>query len=180
MKSFDQFLAEGRDAPLYHGTSLPKAVGIISSNRLEARETPDYAGERNVVFNDVGHLRVVSVTRSYPFAANWTSGYGVVFELDQSKLTQNHKLVPYNFFSGTSRSQVTAGQKINWYAQSEEMVIGTISNLDKYLTRVIIPNSHLFYKYWSRSRAKQTGIDLNIIQNHPLLYLWNDKEWVNR
>lgn len=44
----------------------------------------------------------VSLTRSLPFAASWAIG-GIVLKLDQSKLVQRYKVIPWNWGSSKNK-----------------------------------------------------------------------------
>lgn len=129
MKSFEQFLTEGRDAPLYHGCSLYNA---------------EYNLRNNGIFAFTQYGRGVSLSRSKAFSSQWGP---VLFELDQTKLIQNHKIKPYNFFGDpkvdpnpdtVARTKGSLYKKATFMNQFEEAVPGDIKPLDRYLTAIWI------------------------------------------
>lgn len=118
-----QPMTAGRDAPLYHGTSLDSAVRILDSNTI--RGGSDYQSEEDAFYRQKG----VSLTRDKRFAETWR-GMGVVFVLDQTKLDHDYKIRArdyfYNGFTKDKRSE------------REEFVPGDIKNLTKYLRKIYI------------------------------------------
>ena len=151
MNNFLQFLEEGRDAPLYHGTTAYAFKDIMTYNVITAKTFHRAYVYPTVV--DGPYNTVVSLTRSLKFAKTWAShkDYGsaelFIFELDQRKLTQRHKLYPYNHFGdgmfndrkGSARelNDIRKGSRfpINQY---EENIIGDIKNLDRYITKIFV------------------------------------------
>lgn len=174
MKTFSTFLSEGRDAPLYHGTSLPKATWILHSNILEARATPQTINS----FETFAKHKIISTSRSYRFAQEWASARGVVFELNQSIIAQTNRIGPHNFFNDSARNYggtVSAG-----FNQHEEAIIGDLNPLSRYLLKVII-SSESVLQYWTNHRIKGGGgIHPQALKDHPLLYAWDTKKWLNR
>ncbi len=154
MKSFNQFLTEGRDAPLFHSTSLSSARFIIDDNVIKDRTIqkvhPKPGSRVDDLKNGKFHwknISGVSLTRNIKFA-NWfgwhVQGYNtlITFELDQTKLAQNYRIQPFNFHSAgedsyapgfNARTQDRYDQNKN---ESEEFIFGPIKNLDKYLLKI--------------------------------------------
>ena len=165
MKGFSEFLTEGRDAPLYHSTGEMAAENIIKSNTLlRGPAMPSHWPTK-----DQKHI---SLTRSYQFAMKWMDEMGatsrpVVFELDQRLLTQNYKVVAFNYFNGSfARIPMYSNMKHHhWMNQFEEAVTSDIKNIDKYIVKVIIPSYNKSYN--------------KTVRNHPKLFLWDTKEFVN-
>jgi hypothetical protein len=165
MIKFNEFLNEGRDAPLYHGTTSSFAVSIIEGNSIKAHT--DHFSKK--VFNNIDHKhphikneKGISLTRDVKFALSWPGKYGIVFELDQRKLAQRHKLIPIKI------EGVLRGGNRNEYAHmAEEFIIGDIKDLDKYLTKIIIKSETII------DRIEQKIID------HPLLYDYKAKRFIN-
>lgn len=176
MKSFSMFLNEGRDAPLYHGTSMTNATRIIDSDVLEARETPDSV--KSFTDWDITKRKVISTSRSYKFSAAWNENRGAVFELDQRVIAQTNRIVPYNFFN--DRTRVADLPHNVWINQHEEAIVGNLNPLSRYLLRIIISSESIF-DYWTNNRIKGGGgTNPNKLKSHPLLYDWKEKKWVNR
>ncbi|PCJ96785.1 MAG: hypothetical protein COA52_00840 [Hyphomicrobiales bacterium] len=174
MDNFKQYLEEGRDAPLFHGTSIRNAAKILKMNTMTAQT-------RHKQFPPAMDTpkNVISLTRSFKFAKRWYNHVhyrGVIFELDQRKLAQRHKIMVYNHFGlgdyggkGVAREKndVRAnGFPINQY---EENIIGDIKNLDKFLIKIHVTTEFLSYKYFDEELLK-----------HPLLWNIDTKKWVNK
>ncbi len=152
MLSFKDYLIEARMAPLYHGTSTSIAQQILKDNVMIASSG---------LFDDnVG----ISFSRSLNYAIKFAKEAFqqqslVVFEVDQQKLTHNYKIAPVNTmsFDDSARDRDT---------EFEERVAGSIKNLDKYITKIIL---------LSKPGRPVPG---NLILNHPKLF-YNGK-FVNK
>lgn len=137
MISFKEYLVEAKRNSLYHGRSLKTAMIILKNNMLEGRTILDHPG----MFKE--HKMGISLSRDPNVAKKFGD---VVFELDRNKLSHNYKLIPINWGDSTlsphksasSRQRVINGKK-EWFTESEEFVIGSIRNLDKYLTCIWVP-----------------------------------------
>jgi len=86
MKLFEIFAP--RIASLYHGTGLFNAARIIQTNKIEDKTSQGFGNWENAVTG-------VSLSRNKNIAM--TFGY-VVFELDQKKLKNNHKIIPTDYW----------------------------------------------------------------------------------
>lgn len=137
MISFKNFLIESRSAPLYHATSTKKAISIVDMDELRRASHPE---------DNIGK-RTVSLTRNFTFARNWLHGFGtgVIFELDQRKLSQRYKMVPYNYFADRhARLTPRAGQgytrkrDYEFENQFEEAVLHDIKPVTKYISKVFV------------------------------------------
>ena len=142
MFSFSEFLIEARMAPLYHATRYGKEILEYDLLRAGHNVEPGLSA------------KTVSLTRSLVFAKIWLNEIGanaktgIIFELDQQKLTQNYKIVPYNFFGNLPIKSptrylpygITNSNKrdYNFGNQSEEAVLSDIKNIRKYITKVYI------------------------------------------
>jgi len=134
VKTFEEFLAEGRDAPLFHGTSTLKAESILKSNILKANK--DWG-------NDKPH---VSFTRTMSIAAEWAGYRGnlsdvVVFEFDQSKLIHRYSLFPINYGNGSKTRYVAkpfikSPDYVSSGSFREERSPVSIVDMDKYLVKI--------------------------------------------
>lgn len=149
MQGFSQFITEGRDAPLYHGTDTGSAIDIIQSNEFKAHENLYDEGTPGVSFSR-------NMTIGNRFATNM-GRFGIVFEVDQKKLAQNYKIKPFNYYSSNGTRQMDS-DVMGAYNEFEERVYSDIKNADRYITKVIV---------LSKPGVKIKG---NLILNHPLLY----------
>jgi hypothetical protein len=139
MLNFKQFLEEGRDAPLYHGTDA--TLKILETNTLKGTRSHSY---QSLMIDKDGEAKGVSLTRNIKVASQfqkWAdhSNYAI-FELDQKKLAQNHKIIPVNFWGALkgepARSKSIPKDEVG--SEYEEFVMGDIKNLDKYIIRIFI------------------------------------------
>ena len=161
MKTFSQYLAEGRDAPLYHGTDPMSAADILVSD---------------VLLDKTNHNNVskpgVSLTRLYKTAERWPGGASIVFEIDQRLLTHKYQIRPINAHNVWAQNGMFSfNQEHSKYEDLyEEHVIGPIRPLSKYLTRI----SGTTY---SIGRLKDV---LEYRPYHHKLRVWDvtNKEWV--
>ena len=156
--NFKTYLEEGRDAPLYHATSLNKALNIIKQGEIKA-----YKEHGDTILG-------VSLTRNFKFAVNWNleTEEGAIFELDQRKLSQRHKIKAHNFFSKKKSTRYPENanglnpQDMNEY---EERIMGSVKNVDKYISKIHI--DHRDYTYYK----KLNDTFYEKIITHPLLFV---------
>lgn len=168
MLSFKSFLTEARMSPLYHATSAIDAKSIINDNLL-----------RGSSYNELIGDKALSLTRNFKFAEMWLhetmSKPGVIFELDQQKLTHNYKLVPFNYFARYNGSARLKSNKSGFVFdnQYEESIQGRIKNLDRYLKKIMVSKESL-------GIMLQIPGNYSVILDHPLLYDYTNKVFVNR
>lgn len=163
-------LLESRSAPLFHGTELANALMILQSDLIEATQDDSYSNDPPGV----------SLSRNYKFAMSFGSsrdtGYGVVFVLDQAKLTTRFRMKPHVAVSDWG--DVITGEE-------EEIVLARIQPLSRYLVSIntdpqrlhsLLDDGEEFQRWFrnigdllgypGRDRAHQMLTDLS---NHPLL-----------
>lgn len=112
MITFKQFLAESQNYPLYHATTLYRAVEILDRGGFEGRTT------QRLNKTDTAYSKGLSTTRNYKFAIRWATNLDdafVIFHLDREKIRNNYKVVPYNYWWGVTRDKLNN--------ESEEFVI---------------------------------------------------------
>jgi len=168
VRTFAEFLAEGRDAPLYHGTSLTAAGSIVYTDIMQGGRRPDPVPGRAT------KEHTASFTRDYKFAYNW-SGADCVMVFDQTKLSHNHKIIPSNFWAQAMHSRFQpygrvarpARQKtvMGGYAESEseELIIGPIKNISRYLIKIIVKNQEYARLKWKDPAYVQPLIDAGLL-----------------
>lgn len=124
MKLID--IAEGRDAPLYHGTQMINLLLILKEDSLD----------KGVHWGRPGEPDGVRLTRSLAVARSFAEDQelpGGVLALDQTKLVQRHRIVPY-------RDVDASGEY--WSDEAEEVVIsGAIQPLSQYLTGIYVSHA---------------------------------------
>lgn len=196
----EAMLTEGRDAYLYHGTSLVSALGIIAANKIEGSSQYDH--------NPTG----VSLTRDYvtarDFGTIWERQFPVVFVLDQQKLVRSrHKLLPRqdSYPKGERVPDGTTGKHIEKSGrytvdntpvyrgrEAEEMVLSDLSPLSDYLVSINIAPQHLeqagsdpdYYVWMSEEghtelSRKQFFNSIHALLAHPLLNRWVPRvQWI--
>jgi hypothetical protein len=184
MNSFKQFLEEGRDAPLYHALYDEYAVSAIKHNHLLAKSVHNIKLDiKQNRLNRFREAKVISLTRNLRFALRWAGGgrvdgeYKVIFELDQRKLTQNYKLISYNFFANYGKHPTRKGDNelgMDEYNfpknQYEESIIGDVKNLNKYLTKIMFVDV---------SNVKKENEYMKILLKHPLAWDMKTKRFIN-
>lgn len=149
-------LVEGRDAPLYHGTSVKKAISILQAGRVKAN-TEHFVPPRshNIV-------KGISLSRSLRTAKSWGK---VVFVFDQAKIAQRQQILPIDYWQSYP-------MKVDWsdkihrrtHEEAEEFVVGDLV-LASSLTRI------LFDAYTVRNDAGHDRIDdadIRLLIDHPL------------
>lgn len=157
-----EIISEGRDAPLFHGTSAYNAVEIISQNGIAAKtqQLPDGGGRRPFPKEAVSG---VSLSRSIQSAAVFAFS-GVIFELDQSKLVRAHRLEPMDYWGFTPDRYRTQGRRQGEFAEAEEFVVGPIPRLDRYLIAI-----HILKPTWERLKKASNADRFAPLLDHPLL-----------
>lgn len=156
--SISNTIKEGRDAYLYHGTSLGHALLILHDNKIYGtREQNEAYGTRTSRNYRMARL----------FGTFWERVYPVVFVLDQAKLVHNHKILPYRDHdpSGYPRPD-----------ESEEIIIGDLTNLSTYLISINIDPNHL-NDAMNKNEWKDTFIEDNKDQNNDI---YINRRQVNR
>jgi hypothetical protein len=163
--SFKQFLEEGRDAPLYHSTAYRSGCIIFEDNEIRARTyhikksmLDDKAKIKKAfskrVFGGsdeyVDGVAGVSLTRNFKFAKSWGD---IIFEVDQKRLTQRYKIIPFNYFVDQS------SKPANFRKEAEEFVIGNIFPLNKYLIKIHISVDYMS-EFEERYGNKLKGIEV--------------------
>ncbi|PCJ96825.1 MAG: hypothetical protein COA52_01040 [Hyphomicrobiales bacterium] len=160
--NFKQYLEEGRDSPLFHGTPIYAAEKIIKENKLDANFTgynKNFISFSRIKSHSFYVAREIHDTRLI-----------VIFELDQRKLAQRHKIVPFNF----SNKRPGIGDRTPMFTkigrmsstgtnEFEETIKAPINDLKKYIKRIYI-RRHIFDEYSDDKTYK-------LLMNHPKLYI---------
>lgn len=177
MLGYQQFNEQVRDAPLYHATTVPRAIQIVSDNRLQAQSykagIADPTIDDSWIDADTDHhkslqgQRVISTTRDIDFALSWAGPTGVVLQLDRVKVAATRMIVPFNYFRSATRERN--------HTQSEELIVGDIDPLSNCLVRVIMHNRKMIERYWSLTREPR----INVLRKHPKLFIWDERDWLN-
>ena len=116
-------LQEGRDAPLYHGTSMMNFIAIMATNELSGSDPMDDIGITQL---SVRLTRDLSMGKKFAHLDRKT--YGGILVLDQTKLAQNYKMFPF------SDNNIGATRDTNNSESEEVVVTDNIFPLSKFLT----------------------------------------------
>jgi hypothetical protein len=170
---FKTYLIEGRDAPLYHATSVGNLNNMLEEKAMTA-ETMHRINGKNV--------KGTSLTRNFSYAmwfagaASFKAGTDIIIELDQRKLTQNYKIVPVNYDYLNSYKKAPARNmsipgKPYTGSEYEEFVIGTVRDINKYILK-IHASSEILYAH-----TDSYGDHSSLIIKHPKLFI--DRKFIN-
>lgn len=153
MIKFKQYLEEARMAPLYHGTNIAAARGIINLDVLQGQTIQNdsrmFGGKKfDRHQSSMGSgVYGVSLSRSKRVSKKFGP---IIFEFDQQKLLHNFKIRPYNYWYSDAAKVADT-----WYDRArmpepdpgfgdneyEEFLLGHIKNLKRYLTAIWVPAS---------------------------------------
>jgi hypothetical protein len=164
-----EILCEGRDAPLYHGTTFGGALLILKQNKMA-----DRTSHSNMDLDDING---VSLSRSPRIA----HGFGaVVFVLDQRRLSHNYKISPVDYWDTDEKKsfyEPTPYTREGEYTEAEEFVIGPINNVSRYIIRLEMVMTqyermmkHVIY-HIDHPEEFDGPHQYSPIFDHPLLYV---------
>ena len=165
-------LVEGRDAPLYHGTHVGAALQILKTDAIaansyhEASRMAGLGGDPSFE-KQASAIQGVSLTRSREQALHFDFGE-VVFELDQRKLAQTNKLIPFDYWAAGHLDQPSL-RGHNPYPggdqnEAEEFCVGPIKPVSRYITAIYMSRKRQGYN------SRHYGMDvLKPLLDHPLL-----------
>ncbi len=174
MKLYQLF--EGRDAPLYHSTGIGSAISIIKTDEIRAA-TEHFTHKLHIGKTmDETSIKGVSLSRDIRFCLKYSlSMMNVIFEINQTKLSQTNKLVPISYFDSgwqSSYKKDKTRRSINSFDyESEEFCINSIKPLSKYLISIIVSRNLMdFYNNMKDSEYKE---QMKIIIKQPSLRVIN-------
>lgn len=134
MISYKQFLLEAKQTgTLFHYTFPDSAINILNDNTLKHGMYNKFISltrKRNLHkykldFNDNKFPRVNSV------------GVHVSFEIDGDKLSQNHKISPFNFFSSRYFGKAHGDGFEDRANEQEERIVGrNVNNFKSYIKKI--------------------------------------------
>jgi len=126
IKRFDDFINEsyllGSRAPLYHTTNIYAASFILNENEIKLG----------------GNDGSVSLTRDKNFKI---LDEAVTFVLDGEKLSQNFKIVPFDYFNFSHKTKADPRRTSPQDVEFEEVIKKPIKHLDKYLLEIRLNDS---------------------------------------
>jgi len=114
----DQVLTEGRDAPLYHVTTLPRLLYALERNELRAYQT------------DIDLVSLTRNKRLRHIAGKGPAEGMLIF--DQRKLSYNYKMEPQNDNPEDKMDMMDDSR------EDEEVVVGSIKPLNRYVDHIVI------------------------------------------
>lgn len=155
MIGFRQFLTEARMAPLYHGTLITNLGDIVrdgikpytTHNRNKIKIRPN---QKETAINS---LRGVSASRNFNFAKGY--GQGVVLGLDQNRLAQRYRIVPFQFWQGKYKTRETedVGQ-LDGHNEYEEFILTTKPIPFSYVNKIYVRSVYADYDIINELRQK--------------------------
>lgn len=196
VKTFKTFLTEGREAPIYHATSVSSAQGILFLNSLNSNGNsqplhPKPHKDREGFDLTSAHawkaVSGISFSRNYRYTVNYAFHEKsfhtvVVFEVDQRKLTMDYKIVPANFWKighNAHKNQINPiadpHPAVGTREDEEFVVARSIRNFDKYILKIHVcsklTEAMIFGSTDPRDwKIGATSDGIPILKNHPKLY----------
>jgi len=134
LRLHELFEAEFSDSPVhkvnfpntgnyvYHGSSAKNAISMLKNNVILDRTIHDIDGKK---------VSGVSTSRNKNFSHKWGE---VIFALDMDKIKNTKKVVPVDFVDKNPH------YKLKRRDNSEEFIIGPLTDLSKYLSFVMLRN----------------------------------------
>ena len=182
------FILEGPDAPLYRAMQLEFALDSLNANKIAGTTKHRFwkHGKRyndaHPEWDDAFWMKGVSLTRDIKFAQSWAT---VVFQLDQRRLQQTYKIIPFNWGFGI------AGGYNHHKMEREEFVVlkktfdrywnethdskdherwkmpeGAIEPLDRYLVHIYAD------EILQNPRWESEIEDVKVLTSHPKFRGW--------
>jgi len=161
MLDFKSYLEEGRDAPLYHGTTLKFGMKILNMNELVSRRSWQDEGTSVSFSRNIKHARYLTIMK------NAAEGH-IIFELDQRKLAQRYKIVPVNDRKLTRDKRPMYSHNGN--NEFEERIKGDIKDVSKYILKL-----YIFKRPGTISESEIDGLllDYPVLKKYQIT--WNYK-----
>lgn len=149
-------LFETRTAPLYHGCYLGAALAILASGTIEDRTTHLPRPGSVYPISVTG----VSLTRSRSVAERFGT---VVFQFDQTRLRQRHRIVAQDFWGQSKEPSLAGGRRQGPFAEAEEFLIGPLHDAQRYVTAIFLTQRQMDW-------AERYHLDsAQPLLHHPLL-----------
>lgn len=157
MITFRTFLTESRSAPLYHGTTMSGLEGMlktgieprtlhsntrhmwVSNHKIKWNIGPGFDGKDK--YDVEKYAKGVSLSRNMKFSGQFSSG--VVLELDQRRLAQRYKIVPFQYFANSRARAYETSSSSKVRNEYEEFVITNKSIPFSFVNRIWIPQSFM-------------------------------------
>ncbi len=140
---YNEIISEARDYPLYHFMDITKAIHVFETDTMEARWQHEIPGIGKVMGNSFSRNKFLNIFRP------------IRITIDQAKLATRHRIIPLDgeriyqhtqryMYDDKSNALNRSGDRTinnrrndkNAYTLQEEFVIGDISNLHKYVTKI--------------------------------------------
>lgn len=102
-----EIINEAATAPLYHGTTFSNAVDILTDGAFRAFTTIGMDGKAYFGISTSRSPRMSHIDHD-PAQKAWEKdtieGFNVIFVIDQNKIRQKFKIIPFDFFKGSKTS----------------------------------------------------------------------------
>lgn len=125
-------LTEGRDAPLYHGTNLINFVSIMNDGYIGGGDNTD------AMYDPLGATLTIRASRDYELAKTTFGIRGGVFELDQRKIAQRYRIIPF-------QDEDAGATRDTGASEYEEVIVADKLPIDRYMTRFFVSKSDVLW-----------------------------------
>lgn len=143
-----EILTEAATAPLYHGTTFASALEIVRDGALRAYTSIPMDGKAYYGLSTSRSPRMSHIDHDPDQKASekdTIEGFNVIFVLDQAKIRQHYKVIPFDFFKGNSPNKwfhKEVNKLRDARSESEEFIVIGKSSREKmpiagYVTKII-------------------------------------------
>jgi hypothetical protein len=134
MFNFNDFIEESyldsSKAPLYHYTNIYTFYKILNDNKLNIGFFENPFLDKNIKF--ISLSRDPNLNLSY-----YKIDLDVIIELDNNKLRNNYKLIPYDYFVRSGKTEYTKSDlRRKDPFEFEEIILKDIENIKSYILSV--------------------------------------------
>lgn len=125
-----EILSEAATAPLYHGTTFSNALEIVNDGYFLPVTSMGEGSKRYIGISTTRSPRLSHIDHD-PFQNSWEKdtieGFNVVFVLDQNKIRQRNKILPFDWFKDYGHSSMSlyknVGKLRTARSESEEFIV---------------------------------------------------------
>lgn len=177
MQTFQQFITEGRDYPVYHGLrQVVNIYNILVDGKL-LPHTMHRADKLLKHQKNGAYVHGISTTRNFNFAKKWSheahdygpfkkeSGAWIVIELDHTALAKRFEILPINFWSSRKHE----------FEYEEFIIVPKSIDLHRYMKALHVGGD------WDNITANVNAVHFSRSLQHQLSLLQNViKSWEPR
>lgn len=191
-----EIINEAATAPLYHGTTFSAAMEIVTDGAFRAYTSIGMNGKPYYGVSTTRSPRMSHIDHD-PMQKAWEKdtieGFNVLFVLDQNKVRQRYKIIPYDFFKGNKKMTGFYGE-VNKLrdarSESEEfIVIGKDSRTKMPVTGIVTKIIYFANSFKNPEDQPETDVyfifkkwalthSIPVVINYTLFgYNDNDRPW---